>query len=152
MDGPLEPNCGDTDRGLPQFVGIRLPFVAQHVRFGGDDECWREAFQLLGARPQRRGGDLVTLARVTCVLIPEPHHGIATQVVPLGELMVRRSVEGRVGDWVEQQLVLDVRSSAFLGEQRDRCRQVASNAVASHGKALCIQTMLPTALGNPLDD
>src|SRR5947209_19263656 len=65
-----------TRTAASQFVGIRLPFVAQHVRFGGDDECWRKSFQLLGARPQRRGGDLVTLARVTCVLIPEPHHGI----------------------------------------------------------------------------
>jgi transcriptional regulator with XRE-family HTH domain len=92
----------------------------------------------------------MALARVARVLIPEPHHRVAPQVVAFGELVVGRGVEGRVGDRVEQQLERDVRSPTFPGQQRDRCCHVSSNAVASHGKALGVHSMLPTALGNPL--
>src|SRR5258708_30663666 len=51
-----------------------------------------------------RSGDLIALARVGRILFPAPHHGIAPQVVALGELVVGLRVEGRISDRVEQQL------------------------------------------------
>src|SRR5450432_28905 len=99
MNSPLEPHCRDADAGLPQFVRIRLPFITQDVRFSRDDECRWESLQLLNAGSQRRGSDLTALARIARVLIPAPHHRVATQVIPLSELEVGCGVEGRVSDW-----------------------------------------------------
>ncbi|HEX6553856.1 MAG TPA: hypothetical protein VF026_13905 [Ktedonobacteraceae bacterium] len=149
VDGGLEPHRCDAHPRLPQLVGIGLPLIAQHVGLGGDDERRGEPLQLLGAGAQRRGGDLVALARVARVLLPEPHHGVAPQVVALGELVVGRGIEGRIGDRVEQQLEPNVRPPALPGQERDHRSHVAPDAVASHGETLGIQAMLLPAPGDP---
>jgi hypothetical protein len=104
VDGAPEADSSDTHPGLPQLAGVGLPLVAHNVGLSGNDERLREPAQLLDGGSQRRGGDLAALARVGRVLIPAPHHRVASQVVALGELMVGRRVEGCVGDRVEQQL------------------------------------------------
>src|SRR5579862_3814556 len=101
MNRALKARCRDAHPGLPQLVGVGFPLIAQDVGLGGDDERRWEPLQLLDAGPQRRGSDLVALGRVTRVLIPSPHHGVAPQVVALGELVVGLRVEGGVGDWID---------------------------------------------------
>src|SRR5438270_12887373 len=102
VNGALEPYRCDAHPRLTQLVGIGFPLIAQHIGLGGDDERRGKPLQLLGAGPQRRGGDLVALARVACVLLPEPHHGVTTQVVAPTERAIGGGIEGRTVHRVDQ--------------------------------------------------
>jgi hypothetical protein len=66
--------------------------------------------------------------------------GTPAQPVPGGELMVRSSVERRVGDRVVQPLPGDLGAAALLGQDRDRGGHVAADRIACHRDPAGVQS------------
>lgn len=106
-----------------------------------------EPGELLGGGAQRGRGDLGALLLVGRVLVPEPLHAVAAQVVVGGELVVGSRVEGRVGDRVEEHLLDQGDVAAVLRHQGERGGHVAADGVADHRDTGGVQ-----ALGRALGD
>ena len=53
VDDALVAGRGDGDAGGAEVVGVGLALVAQHVGLTGDDECGRQAGELLGGCLER---------------------------------------------------------------------------------------------------
>lgn len=78
VDGPQIPRRGDIDAGLGKLVGIGLAFVPQHVVLVGDNQCRRQALELLERGLKRRCGRLYARRLIRQIL------GSRTTSSPLG--------------------------------------------------------------------
>src|SRR3954466_9985995 len=107
------------DSRLDQLVRVRLAFVAEDVEFGGDDERWWQAGQLIDWCEQRRGGWTLPYRWIRDVLVPEPARVFLRQPVTVAELVERLSIESSVDGGAEQDLMGEIGSLAAFGHQRD---------------------------------
>lgn len=130
MDRAVVSHRRDLHASLAELAGIGLALVTQHVVLVDDDERRRQAVQLLQRCLQWRSRRLLALGFVGQIGVPEPLHRLLGQPRAIGELVVGTIVEIGVGDGVEQHLLIDGRTAAFLGKQRHHRRHVAADAIA----------------------
>ena len=104
---------------------------------------------MIERRRQWTGSGLRILIAVRHVLIPEPLHGVASQVVTVGKVLDRWRIEGSAGNRIDQHLGGYSGAAALFRHHGDGCGHVASGAVSGNRDLISPDSNLTGVLGNP---
>ena len=102
-----------------------------------------------------RSGDAserVPVFRLFEIVVPEPHHRIPGQEIPVAVVTIGRRVETVVCDWIDERLKRERRPSLIARQLRDDSREISAAAVTADGNAIRVNTQLRRMVRNPSGD